>query len=169
MDAYVKLAKEAIESYIKEGKIINIPFDLPEEMYSQKAGVFVSLHCMGMLRGCIGTISATTNSVAEEIRQNALSAATRDPRFMPVTEDELFSLDYSVDVLTDAEDIKSEDELDIKRYGVIVKKGLKKGLLLPDLEGINSVKEQIEIAKRKAGIKENESVKLQRFEVIRHH
>ncbi len=169
MDAYVILAKDTIENYINEGKIINLPMTLPEEMYARKAGAFVSLHCFGMLRGCIGTISPTRPTVAEEIIQNAISAATRDPRFPPVTKDELSALEYSVDVLGEAEDISGEDELDVKRYGVIVSKGMKRGLLLPDLSGVDNTNEQISIAKRKAGIREEETgVRLQRFEVVRH-
>ncbi|MBQ2184894.1 MAG: AMMECR1 domain-containing protein, partial [Lachnospiraceae bacterium] len=109
------------------------------------------------------------NCVGEEIIQKAISASTCDPRFMPVREDELPLLDISVDVLGEPEDIQSPDELDVKRYGVIVTKGFRRGLLLPDLDGVDTVEDQIYIAKRKAGIMPDEEVKLQRFEVIRHH
>ena len=130
--------------------------------------MFVSLKKHGQLRGCIGTISATTESIAAEIIQNAISAGTNDPRFDPVRPDELDDLVYSVDVLSEAEDIKSPDELDEKRYGVIVTSGHRRGLLLPNLPGIDTVREQIAIARRKANIRENEKSTLQRFEVVRH-
>ena len=134
-----------------------------------EAGVFVSLHKHDRLRGCIGTILPTTPSVAEEIIQNAVSAAAEDPRFDPVKADELKWLEISVDVLGDPEPIESPADLDVKRYGVIVSKGHRRGLLLPDLDGVDTVEDQIAIAKRKAGIPENSDVKLERFEVIRHH
>lgn len=168
-DPYVKLARDTIESYIRNKKKIDIPGDVPAEMLERRAGVFVSIHEMDNLRGCIGTIAATTNCIAEEIIQNAISASTRDPRFDPITAEELPFLDISVDVLGDAEEIDSPDELDVKRYGVIVTKGFRRGLLLPDLEGVDTVEDQIYIAKRKAGIDPDEKVKLERFEVIRHH
>lgn len=169
MDEYVSLARKTIESYIKDGITIKLPKDLPSEMTDKRAGAFVSLHKNGELRGCIGTILATTDCVGEEIIQNAISASTCDPRFMPVREEELPLLDISVDVLSEPEDISSPDELDVKRYGVIVSKGFRRGLLLPDLDGVDTVEDQIYIAKRKAGIMPDEEVKLQRFEVIRHH
>ena len=167
-DPYIELAKETINTYIKDKKIIEIPTNTPNELLDKKSAVFVSLHKHGQLRGCIGTIIPTTNSIAEEIINNAISAATNDYRFDPVTVDELDDLEINVDVLTLPEDIKDESMLDPKKYGVIVSTGFKRGVLLPDLEGVNTVEEQISIAKRKAGIKENEEIKLQRFEVIRH-
>lgn len=167
-DDYVKLARASLESYILSGKTIRIPDDLPEEMLKTKAGAFVSIHKHGKLRGCIGTILPTTGSVAEEIIQNAISASTRDPRFNAITADELKWLEINVDVLGKPEDIDSPDQLDVKRYGVIVSKGHRRGLLLPDLEGVDTVEDQISIARQKAGIGPNEDVKLQRFEVIRH-
>ena len=168
-DPYVALARQTINTYITTGKTISVPENLPEEMLTKRAGAFVSIHKNDRLRGCIGTILATTECVAEEIIQNAISASTRDPRFPAITEDELDALDISVDVLSEPEDISSPDELDVKRYGVIVSKGFRRGLLLPDLEGVDTVEEQIAISKMKAGIDPDESVKLQRFEVIRHH
>ena len=123
----------------------------------------------GELRGCIGTILPTQDSIAEEIIQNAISASTRDPRFPKITADELADLEINVDILTAPEDIDSPKELDVKRYGVIVSSGFRRGLLLPDSEGVDSVEYQIAIARMKAGIGENEKIKLQRFEVIRHH
>ena len=122
----------------------------------------------GSLRGCIGTISPTTSSIADEIIRNAISAGTEDPRFPPVTEDELSRLEYSVDVLGKAEKIESMDELDPLRYGVIVSKGHRRGLLLPNLEGVETAEKQISIALRKAGISPNEDYQLERFEVVRH-
>jgi len=133
--AYVKLARETIENYIKHGKIITPPLDLPKEMINQKAGVFVSIKKFGNLRGCIGTFMPTQENIAQEIIKNAISAAVDDPRFSPVTVSELGNLIISVDVLSPPEEISDILELDPKKYGVIVSSGYKKGLLLPDLEG----------------------------------
>ena len=168
-DPYVSLARNTIEKYIREGIQISRPDNLPEEMIEKKAGAFVSIHKKGSLRGCIGTILSTCDSVADEIIQNAISASTRDPRFSPIRPDELPDLEISVDVLGEPEDIESKEDLDVKRYGVIVTKGFRRGLLLPDLDGVDTVEEQIEIAKSKAGIWDDEGMSLQRFEVIRHH
>ncbi|MBQ3323125.1 MAG: AmmeMemoRadiSam system protein A [Firmicutes bacterium] len=167
-DAYVKLARASLESYILRREKMKIPEDLPEEMTRTRAGAFVSIHKDGALRGCIGTIGPTTGCVAQEIIDNAISASTRDPRFPAISPDELKYLEINVDVLGEPEDIESKEQLDPKRYGVIVSSVGKRGLLLPDLEGIDTVEQQIEIAKQKAGIHRFESVKLQRFEVIRH-
>jgi AmmeMemoRadiSam system protein A len=136
----------------------------------QRAGVFVSIHKKnGELRGCIGTFQPTTANVAEEIIQNAVSAATNDPRFDEIREDELDDLEISVDVLSPPEPVDSLKELDPKRYGVIVQSGWRRGLLLPDLEGVDSVQQQVEIAMRKAGIRPGEPITLYRFEVKRYH
>lgn len=167
-DAYVRLARLSLETYIRTGKYAKLPGDLPEEMTSSRAGVFVSLKKFGQLRGCIGTISPVTGSIAEEILRNAVSAAAEDPRFAPVGKDELDDLVYSVDVLSPAEAIRSAEELDVKRYGVIVSSGRKRGLLLPNLEGVDTVEQQISIARKKAGIYDNEKISLERFEVVRH-
>lgn len=167
-DDYVRLARQTLETYVQLGETIIMPKGLPVEMTNKRAGVFVSLKKHGQLRGCIGTISATTKSIAAEIIQNAVSAGAQDPRFDPVRPDELDELVYSVDVLGDAEDITSPDELDVKRYGVIVTAGHRRGLLLPNLPGIDTVKDQVSIARRKASIRENENITLQRFEVVRH-
>ncbi|MDD5421688.1 MAG: AmmeMemoRadiSam system protein A, partial [Synergistaceae bacterium] len=166
---YVRLARETVERYVSSGKRIAVPEYLPEEALTRRAGTFVSLKKFGQLRGCIGTISATEENIAKEIIQNAISASTRDPRFPPVSSSELKDLVYSVDILGDSEDIDSPEDLDVKKYGVIVSKGYKKGLLLPNLEGIDTVEEQISIAMQKAGIREGEKIRLQRFEVVRHH
>ena len=167
-DEYVKLARNSLESYIRTGRIISAPEGLPEALTDTRAGAFVSIHKNGRLRGCIGTIEATRDSLAEEIIYNAISASTQDPRFTAITEDELDLLEINVDVLGEAEYIYSMDQLDPKRYGVIVTKGYRRGLLLPDLDGVDTAEQQVEIAKKKAGIRPDEDVKLQRFEVIRH-
>ena len=168
-DAYVKLARRAIETYVRTGRKLQAPEGLPEELYQNRAGVFVSLKEEGRLRGCIGTIAPVRQNLAEEIIENAISAAIKDPRFDAVENEELERLLYSVDVLGTTEKITSSEQLDVKRYGVIVSKGVRRGLLLPNLEGVRTVEEQIAIAKRKAGIPDDETdVELERFEVVRH-
>lgn len=166
MHPLVKLAKDTIESYVRDGTSPR-PNELTPEM-AERSGVFVSLKVGGLLRGCIGTYESATANVAEEVITNAISSATRDPRFPPVTPDELSDLEYSVDVLTSPEPVKSEAELDPKRYGIIVESGKRKGLLLPNLEGVDTVARQIEICRSKAGISSHEPVKLYRFEVKRY-
>ena len=168
-DPYVKLARHTIETYLRTGKLPSVPEGLPEELYSRRAGAFVSLKEDGKLRGCIGTIQAVQNSLAEEIIRNAVSACSEDPRFPPVEQWEAERLTISVDVLGDTERISSPGELDVERYGVIVTKGSRRGLLLPNLEGVDTVEQQIAIAKQKAGIPEQETVELERFEVVRHY
>lgn len=167
-DAYVQLARRTIEEYVRTGRRIAVPEGLPKEMYENRAGVFVSIKKEGRLRGCIGTIQAVRGSIAEEIIENAVSASSKDPRFSPIEPKELDTLSISVDVLGDTEEIESSDQLDVRRYGVVVTKGYRRGLLLPNLDGVDTVEEQIAIAKQKAGIKEQEEVRLERFEVIRH-
>ena len=167
-DSYTALARTSLEYYFKMRKQMPLPDTLPDEMYHERAGAFVSLKKFGQLRGCIGTISPVTQNLGEEIVANAMSAALSDPRFSPVSEQELKDIVISVDVLGRAQSIESMDQLDVKRYGVIVTNGCRRGLLLPDLEGVDTVEEQVAIAKRKAGIGEDDEVLLQRFEVIRH-
>lgn len=167
-DPYVRLARLSLETYVTTGRYAALPEDLPAEMTEKAAGTFVSLKKDGRLRGCIGTIAPTQPSIAAEILTNAVSAAVRDPRFEPVTEAELPQLVYSVDVLGEPEPIASEAQLDVKRYGVIVEQGRRRGLLLPDLAGVDTPAEQIAIAKEKAGIAPDEAVRLLRFEVVRH-
>jgi hypothetical protein len=162
----VKLARETIENYVSRGEIPQ-PKNIPPEMQG-KAGVFVSIHKDGELRGCIGTIGSSEENIAEEIVRNAISASTGDPRFNPVTPDELSQLDINVDVLTEPELISGEKDLDPKKYGAIMESGWKRGLLLPDLEGVDTVKKQLEICRMKAGIDSDEQVKLYRFEVKRY-
>ncbi|MCP1110191.1 AmmeMemoRadiSam system protein A [Ohessyouella blattaphilus] len=167
-DIYVKLARQAIELYVTTGQQLTLPEDLPSEFYETTAGTFVSLKKDGRLRGCIGTLQATKENLGEEIIENALSASTRDPRFDGVSEDELDKLIISVDVLGPMEAITSEADLDVKKYGVVVTSGYKRGLLLPNLEGIDTIAAQIKIAKNKASITEDEEYSLERFEVVRH-
>lgn len=164
----VRLARESLETYVREGRKIEPPV-WANELFAQRAGTFVSLKVQGALRGCIGTIGPVTDSIAKEIIDNAISAGTRDPRFVPVTEYELEELTYSVDVLSPPEPIDSIDKLDPEKYGVIVTKGMRRGLLLPNLEGVDTVEEQVSIAKQKAGISPDETgVHYERFEVIRY-
>ena len=167
-DAFVRLARETIEQYVRSKEVLRCPDTLPEEMRKRRAGVFVSLKKDGRLRGCIGTIQAVQASLAEEIIYNAVSACSKDPRFEPVSQEELEHLTIHVDVLGDTERINSPEELDVKRYGVIVTSGYRRGLLLPNLEGVDTVEEQIAIARQKAGIGGTEEVELERFEVVRH-
>ncbi|MDD3214681.1 MAG: AmmeMemoRadiSam system protein A [Eubacteriales bacterium] len=167
-DAYVRLARLSLETYVRTGKRAALPDGLPPELAGRRAGTFVSLKKDGQLRGCIGTISPTAPSLAMEILLNAVSAGVHDPRFDPVEEDELEELVYSVDVLGEAEPIASADLLYPKRYGLIVQSGARRGLLLPDLEGVDTAQQQISIARRKAGIGEDEPISLSRFEVVRH-
>jgi hypothetical protein len=166
---YVKWAIEVIESYVKLNKIIE-PYKekLPKELFERKAGCFVTLHLTnGSLRGCIGTYEPTQPNLALEIRNNAISSATRDPRFPPVSEKELDNIVVTVDVIGKIEPVYSLDELDPKKYGIIVAKGWQRGLLLPDIEGVDSVEEQIRIAKLKAGIFDN-NFEIYKFTVERY-
>ena len=168
-DPWVRLARLTVETYVRTGKRPeHLPEGLPDIMTGQAAGTFVSLHASGQLRGCIGTTGPTAASVAWEIVQNAVSACSRDPRFPPVQADELDSLEYSVDVLGEPEAVGSPSQLDVKQYGVIVSCGRRRGLLLPDLEGVDTVEQQVEIARRKGGISAREPYTLERFQVVRH-
>lgn len=167
-DEYTALARRAIEAYIKEGKIISSPVGLSAALKESRGGVFVTLKKHGHLRGCIGTIEGTKNSLAEEIIANAVSAASSDPRFEPVEAAELGDLTYSVDVLFPPEQIEDAAQLNPAHYGVIVSRGGRKGLLLPDLAGVDTPEKQISIALQKAGIAPHEAYTLQRFKVVRH-
>ena len=167
-DEYAKLAKDTIYNYVKNGNLIEVPQGLSNDLYIKQNGVFVSLKKDGKLRGCIGTVSPTKLSTAEEIINNAMEAAANDSRFDHVTEDELNSLEIFVDVLSELEDVKSKDELDIKIYGIIVEKDEMRGLMMPNIEGVESVEHQIELATGKAGIAEGEDFSLKRFTVARH-
>ena len=196
-DAYVKLARLSLENYIithekiawknVKRRVLSTGSGVTEtltsaqieecdshskaheELSNKRAGAFVSIHKNGALRGCIGTIAPTRDSLAEEIIENAISASTRDPRFPPITKEELFELEINVDVLGEIEPISSEEELDVIRYGVVVVKGNRRGLLLPNLDGVDTIEEQLSIAKRKAGLSpDEEGCELYRFEVVRH-
>ncbi len=164
----VKLARDTIETFVRHGWVIGQPDELTPEM-KEKAGVFVSIHKAGELRGCIGTFEPAYENVASEIIHNAVSAAVRDPRFDPVIPAELADLEINVDVLSSPELIGSKAQLDPRRYGCIVERGWKRGLLLPDLEGVDTADQQIDICCRKADITSGEKVKLYRFEVKRYH
>ncbi|MDD5338055.1 MAG: AmmeMemoRadiSam system protein A [Dehalococcoidales bacterium] len=166
MHPIVSLAKKAVENYTRTGERLKLPKSLGKEM-KQRAGVFVSIHKKGDLRGCIGTFEAQEKNIAEEVISNAISSATRDPRFDPVKEDELKDLDYSVDILTEPEPVPDASYLDPKKYGVIVQSGWRRGLLLPDLEGVDTPEYQIDICRQKGGISMDEPVRLYRFEVKR--
>lgn len=166
-NAYVKLARENLNHYFSYGKSIEDISNLPKELLNERHGVFVSLKKFGNLRGCIGTIAPTTGSVGEEIIRNSIEAAMSDPRFPEVSEDEMDDIDISVDVLMDSEPCNKED-LDPKKYGVIVSLGMRRGLLLPDLEGVDTVDEQLQIACDKADIDFDDDYKIERFEVVRY-
>jgi len=166
-DIYVRLARESLTHYLIEGRYMEAPSYVTEGMINSKRGVFVSLKKFGRLRGCIGTILPVRESIAEEIMQNAVSAGEGDPRFNNVSVEELEDIIFSVDVLTEPKTALKE-ELNPKIFGVIVKSGAKSGVLLPDLEGVDTVKEQISIVLDKAGISPNDKYTIEKFEVIRH-
>lgn len=167
-DPYVRLARLSVETYIRTGRRVSLPDGLPGELTGRRAGAFVTLKKDGQLRGCIGTIAPVTGCLAEEILRNAVSSCSEDPRFPRVEKGELPDLTYSVDVLGEPEDIASAAELDPKRYGCIVTNGVRRGLLLPDLAGVDTPEEQVRICRRKGGIGPDEAVSLQRFQVVRH-
>jgi len=164
---YVKLARENLNYYFSHGKSLEDISSIPDELLKERHGVFVSLKKFGHLRGCIGTIAPTTDSVGEEIIRNSIEAAMHDPRFPEVSEDEMNDIDISVDVLMDSEKCGKED-LDPERYGVIVSSGVRRGLLLPDLEGVDTIEEQLQIACDKGDIDFDEDYKIERFEVVRY-
>ena len=175
-DIYIRIARLSMETFVREGRRIRgiedlpqmLSRDLPQVLVEERAGAFVTLYKEGQLRGCIGTIEPTQPSLLEEILRNAVSSATQDPRFSPVHEAELPQITVSVDVLGAPEPISSMAELDVKRFGVIVSSGTRRGLLLPDLEGVDTVEDQVRIALQKAGISSGESYTMSRFAVIRH-
>lgn len=168
MHPLVQLAKETVELYVREGKIREIRNqELTPEM-KQRAGVFVCLKIAGQLRGCIGTFQPQEPTIAHETVRNAISAAMNDPRFSRVRAVDLDQIEYTVDVLTQPEPVADKSELDPRRYGVIVQSGGKRGLLLPDLDGVDTVDYQISIAMQKAGIAPGTTITLSRFEVRRY-
>ncbi len=162
----IAIARLTVERFVTTGEVPD-PAELPP-VTGERAGCFVSLHANGSLRGCIGTIAPTAATLAGEIARNAVSACSEDPRFDPVRPEELDSLEYSVDVLEPSEPVSSRDELDPKRYGVIVSSGFRRGLLLPDLDGVDTVETQLAIACRKAGIAPDGSFDIRRFRVTRY-
>jgi MEMO1 family protein len=166
MSPLARLAKQTVEMYVTQGKVPQLQ-ELSPEM-KDKAGVFVSIHKKGALRGCIGTFEPQAPNVAREVIANAVSSSTRDPRFSPVRKSELKDLDYSVDVLTAPVPVKDKAKLDPKKQGLIVESGWKKGLLLPDLEGVDTVDQQYDICCQKAGIGPEEKTNLYCFEVKRY-
>ncbi len=166
---YVKLARETVELFVTKGKKLAMPNYVTKEMLNNKKAVFVTLHKYDNLRGCIGTIHPTCNSLAEEIIENAIKSCSEDYRFNRVTESELPYMAYSVDVLGEIEHISSKDELNVKKYGVIVTSGYKKGLLLPNIDSVKTADEQVDIAMKKGNISNNENITLERFEVNRYY
>jgi len=168
-DAYVRLARMSLENSVIGKNKVPAPEEYPDELTERKAGAFVSLKINGQLRGCIGTISPTEETLFDEIRENALKAGLEDPRFLPVDKDELGELEYSVDVLEKPEKVDSIEALNPAEYGVIVEKGIRRGLLLPNLDGIDSAEEQIGIALKKANINPEEDYEISRFRVTRHY
>jgi len=169
MNQYIQLAKSAVEKCIKEGEVIEIPQNLPAKFTHKRAGVFVTIENNNQLRGCIGTYLPTTKNIAQELIRNAIAAATEDSRFDPITKEELAHLSYTVYILNPPEEIKDISELNPKKYGVLVKSGLKSGLLLPNLEGVENVDQQISIACQKAGIDPTkEKILIYKFTVEKH-
>jgi MEMO1 family protein len=162
----VLLARHAITSYVARGAEAD-PWVLEDPSLPERAGAFVSLHIDGRLRGCIGTIEPTQPTLAMEVAHNAVQAATADPRFPPVTAAEVPLLDVKVDVLHPPQECSFE-RLDPSRFGVIVSCGWRRGLLLPDLEGVDTAAQQVEIARQKAGIGPSEPCALERFRVDRY-
>lgn len=169
MNPYIKLAQLAVENYIRNKEIISPPLNLPKDFFQKKSGVFVSIEKEGDLRGCIGTYLPTRKNIAEELIHNAIAAATEDYRFGPIQREELPRLSYTVYILNKPKLVKSISELDPKKFGIIVKgasaissgqsdivfnghRFFKSGLLLPDLEGVDTAEKQIFIACQKAGI-----------------
>ena len=169
-DDYVRLARMSIEHFVRTHSFASLPSDLPQELIEKRAGAFVSIKKYGKLRGCIGTFLPAQKTLAEEIFYNAVSAAAHDGRFEPIEEHELNRLVYSVDVLSMPEPIESAAQLNPKIYGVIVKSltDNRRGLLLPDLAGIDTAEDQIAIAREKARIQPKEAIALARFTVERH-
>ena len=167
------LARKSIHHYLENGRIL--PAEEGKRLFPERSlwettrPCFVSLKTRTSddLRGCIGTLEPTCPSLGEEIIQNAVSSATRDPRFEPVKLSELTNIRISVDVLGTPELVGGPEELDPKRFGVIVEKNGRRGVLLPNLEEVDTVREQLLIASRKAGLHGPEGAALRRFTVDR--
>lgn len=166
MNPYSQLAKLAVERFIEKREIISPPKDLPKEFFERKAGIFVTIEKNKKLRACIGTYLPTKENIAKEIIRNAIAAATEDYRFGPVQKEELPYLSYIVYILSKPEPVEDVKELNPKKYGIIVKTNFKSGLLLPDLEGVDTVEKQIYIACQKAGINPTrEKISIYKFTV----
>lgn len=170
MDKYTELAQKTIEEYINNKKIIEMPDDLPREFYFRKAGVFVTIFKGDELKGCIGTYAPTKKNIAIEIIDNAAAACSKDYRFRPVNKSDLSDLKYEVSVLSKLELIKDIEKHDPKKYGLIVRCGVGRlGLLLPDLDGINTIDEQIEICCQKGGIDPQTDISTLYFFTVEKH
>ena len=168
MHPYAELAKNAVEEYVRTGKVVATPEEIPADML-RRAGVFVCLKVHGQLRGCIGTFQPCCKNIYQEIVRNAISASAEDPRFSLVRSGELNDISYTVDVLSEPEKIVQLSQLDPNKYGVIVVKGRRRGLLLPDLEGVDTVEEQLHVTRMKAGIEpEDMDIEIYRFTVERY-
>ncbi|MFW5737249.1 MAG: AmmeMemoRadiSam system protein A [Halanaerobium sp.] len=161
------LARRAVEKYVVAGREAEIEESELPDILKKEAGVFVTLKKNGKLRGCMGTFRPVQKNAAYEIISNAITAAENDPRFPEVEKEELNEISISVDILSEPERVRDKSELDPKKYGILVKGGHQTGLLLPDLEGIDTVEKQLNIAKRKAGLREDTEVEIYRFTVSR--
>ncbi len=170
MDTHAKLAKKAAEEFIKNRKTISAPENLPQEFYSRRAGVFVTIRKEGELRGCIGTYLPAKENIAREIIDNAITACSRDNRFLPIIKEELPELDYEVSILSEPKPVKDIKARDPKKYGIIVRcDDGRCGLLLPDLDGVDTTDRQIFIACQKGGINPlTDAMELYFFTVEKH-
>ena len=168
-DGLVQWARRCVETFVKTGQPLDFANNRPAELLNVRAGVFVTLKKNGNLRGCIGTIEPVRENIAAEIWHNAVSACSQDPRFTPVLPDELDEIVYSVDVLTPIRPVTPGVVLNPKIDGVVVQNGHRRGLLLPDIEGVDTLTQQLQIARQKAGIAPFEPVELFYFQVKRHH
>ncbi len=168
MNSFVTLAYQAIEKYLQTGHILTPSTPLPEEL-ARPGAVFVSLHTAeGLLRGCRGTLTPIEPTLAEAIINTAIASATDDPRFPPMSYSELDGLDIKVDVLSDLEPVEDAGQLDEKIYGVVIRSGYRRALLLPDIDAVDSVARQLELVRRKAGLGPDEPAELFRFTVTRY-
>lgn len=168
-DNLVQWARRCVETFVQTGKPLDFAANRPTELLDKRAGVFVTLKKNGELRGCIGTIEPVRENIALEIWHNAISACSQDPRFTPVLPDELDEIVYSVDVLTPIKPVTPDVVLNPKVHGVVVQNGNRRGLLLPDIEGVDTLIQQLQIARQKAGIAPFEPVQMFYFQVERHH
>lgn len=169
MQALIALAKKTVETYIESGKIIKAEDNLIKEFSEKKAGVFITIEKNKDLRGCIGTYLPTQDNIIEEVIQNAISASTEDYRFGSIQKQELPFLSYTVSILEKPELIKDRKELNPKEYGIIIKTldyPLKSALLLPDLEGVDTIEQQVSITCRKGEINPSkEKIIIYKFKV----